>query len=150
MFNTKSREHADRDIELYKRSEMIKVDSIVSDYRKEQFLKVERIATQSLADISHYEHEYHNGVANKRVELTELQGQIEGKRIILRKDSEYNDALNRASRAEANAISGEKVIKTLEAQLNRQDDNLKVIISKLPKMDVDKIAVSVGPVNANK
>ncbi len=151
MFNEnieKKKSLVDQEVAAYKAGKIAAVDVEAAELRVKLINKVAETAKECVKQIGDDECEFHSAQEDKGIKLAELDAKIEFKKGIidnadkLKRDNEELKVLAETNRAAA--VAKDLVIKALETQVKTFDDLIKVVIGKLSKVDVDKLAVNVG------
>jgi uncharacterized coiled-coil protein SlyX len=136
-----------KDVELYKREKMIEVDRMVADYRSSKLKEVETLALECAKQKGEYEHTFHSEKEKKGVELVKLDAQIESKKAIItnaEQTAKDNIELSKKLATSEGAVAGLKeTVTELKKQLERGDDNFKVVVAKLSKMEINSLGLTV-------
>ena len=140
----------DKELDMYRRERMLSVDIEVNSYKNSKVKGMETLALECAKQTADYEHTFHSEEERKGVELAKLDGKIAAKADIIKKAEKYEMVVADMEKYKGTTEAQAVIIDSLKKMLDRADENMKVVIAKLSKVDVDKIAVSVGPVNANK
>ncbi|MFA7708295.1 MAG: hypothetical protein WCX73_05080 [Candidatus Pacearchaeota archaeon] len=122
----------DRD-ELYHSNNLLKLES---DYQK---VKTD-LAVQSANDKGNYEHEYHQAMAEKEAHLVILDKEIELKKEYINTEVELQTL---RKEKELLVQSFTAIIAEKDASIERLDGAVKVLITKLPNVDLKNMNINV-------
>lgn len=143
----KRKDIVDGEISNY-RDRLINSEKSESINRKSELQgEIEKLAIQCASDTKEYEHVYHYEKEQKGITLAKLDAEIEFKSNALRThDSLVADMkVLRAERDnfKAKFEASEFVAKGQANSITLLDDIVKVLIAKLPKVELDKMAVTI-------
>lgn len=134
---------------IAKREEII--DAEVAVYKSEKMLDANRdivkLQSQCATDRGQYEHEFHNAMEVKKIELGKLDAQIELKKEKF-KDLDNVMTYNYKLRAEvetykAQAEAKDLVIASQKETIKLLDDSVKVVVGKLSTIDIKSLGLNV-------
>ncbi len=142
-FRQKEAYLATRELEVYKKEKMAEVDTLVAAYRASCLKETELITLQSAKQKGEYEHEFHNGIEVKKTELAKLDAVLEGKKDLVKRLEDYRTVWADMQKFKAEAAAKDSIIEVLKAELERGDDNFKVVVAKLSKMEINSLGLTV-------
>lgn len=81
------------EIDIYRREEILNVDTYVNDYRKSRQDEIQNLARACSKDTAEYEHRFHSAMEEKKVVLAILDAKIDAKRELLMELDESHKTL---------------------------------------------------------
>lgn len=146
----REKDYARKEVELYKQSEMLRIDNLVSEYRSKAWLDLEKIALDCAVQQGTYENTFHEAKEEKGIELSKLDATIEARRAEIGDINNYVEIRSDWQYAAAESRAKDIVIATLKEQIKAQDDNIKVVIGRIPKVEIDKVGITVATTSEKK
>ncbi len=134
---------AQRELEMYKREREVRIDRELFAREKESMTDLHVLRKTWVDETIKLHQEYAVNKTVKMTELAKLNAEIELKREFVQslKDVEKTKSDCEKFRAESAAKDG--VIAELKKQLDRGDDNFKVVVGKLSKMEINSLGLTV-------
>jgi len=117
----KQKELIDREIELYKKEQFLKVDKEIEDYRSSRQFEIQNLAKTCNEDIAKYEHTFHYAKEQKGIELAKLQSK--------------NEALADVIKARQEVISADQnLCDRMDKEVKRLNDIITLLVNyRYPK-----------------
>lgn len=144
---SKDRELIDREIGLYEREAKQRVEEEILTARTNTFAKLKEIMEVSADDRRTYEHEFHQAKEDKRVELAGINAAITFKKDLLTSigytETTYKKAIEGEAEARNEAKAARLIIETKDKTIESLNELIKVIVGKLPKVELDKLNINV-------
>lgn len=141
-------------LSIYEREERLKIDRDVFEREKGQFNSLHTLRKQCVDQTAELAHEFHDGKEKKMTEIARLDAEIINKKSLIikaEKTQEENITLfKESSTFKAQSEAKEVIIASLKEQVVLFNDLVKVIVGKLPKVELDKLSVNVNSTTSAK
>lgn len=115
----REKELIDREIEFYKKEQLLSVDQEIENYRAASNRRIEGLGQQCAKELGEYEHTYHYALQTKGIEIAKLEAKKETLTEVV----------------EAN----KKLMEQKDAEIKRLSDTVNLFINKQPSQIIQQL-----------
>lgn len=142
---------ADKELEIYKAEKKLQFDREMFSARETAAATIIGLKKQNVDDAFEAEHEYHHNKQERGIELAKIEAEIATGREVVVRSNFYDKMAASAASEKARADAGALVSDELRKEVARLDELVKFIAGLLPKVELDKIGVTLNAdIHVNK
>lgn len=153
MFGSKPRydiSDADREVQLYKEKRQFQADQEIFEKVRNNWTEVQDARKENMEERTSLSESFYIEKADKETTFAKLDAKIEAKRDTLNKLDDYENMQIKTANAEAVALSLKMVIEEKDKTIVKMDDIIKVVVSKLPDVDLGNLNFNITNKSSKK